>query len=119
MGAMALLPICNSSFTCDDYNIYKAHPWSPFPLRRAHSEPGLYTARAAWACLPNLRERFLEKASFQENSLHKCPTIANMIKLCGKFRWLKPCLEGLLSDYTEHLPPIFDLLSAVSSLKVF
>ena len=40
MGAMALLPICDSSFTCEDYNTYRAHPWSPFPLRRAHPGPG-------------------------------------------------------------------------------
>ena len=29
-----------SSFTCDDYNTYRAHRWSPFPLRRAHPGPG-------------------------------------------------------------------------------
>jgi len=40
MGAMALLPICDSSFTCEDYNAFRAHPWSPFPLRRAHPGPG-------------------------------------------------------------------------------
>ena len=42
MGAMALLPICESSFTCEDYNTYRAHPWSPFPLRRAYSGPGAH-----------------------------------------------------------------------------
>ena len=40
MGAMALLPICNSSFTCEDYSTYRAHPWSSFFLRRAHPRPG-------------------------------------------------------------------------------
>ena len=39
VGAVALPAICDSSFTCEDYNPYMAHPWSPFPLRRAH--PGL------------------------------------------------------------------------------
>ena len=39
-GAKALLPIGDSSFTCEDYNTYRAHPWSPFPLRRAHPGPG-------------------------------------------------------------------------------
>ena len=34
-GAMALFPICDSSIACEDYNTYRAHPWSPFPLRRA------------------------------------------------------------------------------------
>ena len=41
--AMALLPICDSSFMCEDYNAYRAHPWSPFPQRRAHPGPGPYT----------------------------------------------------------------------------
>jgi len=40
IGAMALLPICDSSFTCEDYNTFRAHPWNPFPLRRAHPGPG-------------------------------------------------------------------------------
>ena len=44
MGAMSLLPICDSLFTCEDYNTYRAHPWSPFPLRRAHPVPGPHTA---------------------------------------------------------------------------
>jgi hypothetical protein len=45
MGAMALHPICDSSFTCEDYNAQyntqynRAHPWNPFPLRRAHPGP--------------------------------------------------------------------------------
>jgi len=39
MGAMVLLPICDTSFTCEDYNTYRAHPWSPFPLRRARPGP--------------------------------------------------------------------------------
>jgi len=26
MGVIALLPICDSSFTCEDYNTYRAHP---------------------------------------------------------------------------------------------
>ena len=26
MGAMALPPICDVSFACEDYNIYRAHP---------------------------------------------------------------------------------------------
>ena len=43
MGAMALLPICDSSFACEDYNTFSAHPWSPFPLRRAHPGPGPHT----------------------------------------------------------------------------
>ena len=38
-GAMALLPLWDGSCTCEDYNAYSAHPWAPFPLRRAH--PGL------------------------------------------------------------------------------
>jgi len=41
MGAMALLPICDTSFTCEDYNTYMAHPWSPFPLRRDIQDPVL------------------------------------------------------------------------------
>jgi len=48
MGAMALLPICDSSFTCEHYNTDRAHPWSPCPLRRAHikRQPGfLATSR--------------------------------------------------------------------------
>ena len=40
MGAMALLSICDRSFTCEDYNTYRAHPWSLSPLRRAHPGPG-------------------------------------------------------------------------------
>ena len=40
---MALLPICGRSFMCEDYNTYRAHPWSPFPLRRAHSGPGAHS----------------------------------------------------------------------------
>ena len=27
----------------EDYNTYRANPWSPFPLRRAHPEPGPHT----------------------------------------------------------------------------
>jgi len=42
---MALRPICDSSFTCEDCNTYRADPWSPFPLRRAHPEPGPHTLR--------------------------------------------------------------------------
>ena len=38
MGGMALLPIFDSSFTCEDYN--RAHPWSPFLRRRAQPGPG-------------------------------------------------------------------------------
>ena len=43
MGAMALLPICESSFTREDYNTYRARSWSPFPLRRAHPGPDPHT----------------------------------------------------------------------------
>ena len=43
MAAMALLPIRDSSFTCEDYNTHMAHPWSPSPLRRAHPGPGPHT----------------------------------------------------------------------------
>ena len=43
MGAMALLPICDGSFTRDDYNTYRDLPWSRFPLRRAHPGPGPHT----------------------------------------------------------------------------
>ena len=43
MGAMVLLLICDSSFACEDYNTYRAYPWSPFPLRRAHPGPGPQT----------------------------------------------------------------------------
>ena len=28
------------SFTCEDYDKYRAHPWNPVPLRRAHPGPG-------------------------------------------------------------------------------
>ena len=52
MGAMALLPTFDASFACDDQNTYMAHPWCPFPLRRAHPGPGPHigTCRecAAW-----------------------------------------------------------------------
>ena len=37
---VALLRICDSSFTCEDYNTYRALPWSLFPPRRAHPGPG-------------------------------------------------------------------------------
>ena len=40
MGAKALFPTCDISFTCDDYKTHRAHPWSPFPPRRAHPGPG-------------------------------------------------------------------------------
>ena len=40
MGAMALLPICDTSFPCEDYNLDRVHPCSPFPLRRVRSGPG-------------------------------------------------------------------------------
>ena len=40
IGAMALLPIWDTSFTCEDYMTHRAHPWSPCPLRRAHPGPG-------------------------------------------------------------------------------
>ena len=49
MGAMSMLPICDRSFTCEDYNTYRAPPWSPFPLRRAHPGPGPHT-RSALPC---------------------------------------------------------------------
>ena len=32
--------LCDSSFAFQDYNTYMAHPWSPFPLRRAYPGPG-------------------------------------------------------------------------------
>ena len=57
MGAMALLPICDSSFTCEDYNTYRAHPGSPFPLRRAHPGPGPHTQRSALTPLTILSTR--------------------------------------------------------------
>jgi len=41
------LPILDSSFTCEDYNTYRDHPWSPFPLRRAHPGPCLHTGSKA------------------------------------------------------------------------
>jgi len=37
---LALLRICDSSFTCEDHNTYRVHPWSSVPLRRAHPGPG-------------------------------------------------------------------------------
>ena len=42
-GAKALLAICDSRFTCEDYNTYRAHPWRPFSLRRAHQGLGPHT----------------------------------------------------------------------------
>ena len=33
-------PIYDSSFTCEDDNTDRAHPSSPFPLRRARPGPG-------------------------------------------------------------------------------
>jgi len=45
MGAMALLPICDSSSTCEHYNNYRAHPWSPFLLRRANPGSGPHRTR--------------------------------------------------------------------------
>ena len=45
--AMALLPICDSPFTCEDYNTFRAHSWSPSPLRRAYQGPGRHRPRAA------------------------------------------------------------------------
>jgi hypothetical protein len=44
MPAMALLPICDSSFTCEDYNEFMALSWCPFPLRQAHPGPNLHIA---------------------------------------------------------------------------
>ena len=44
MGAMALLPICDSSFTCENYNTYRAHP-----CRHLHPGPlqlPVYTVKA-------------------------------------------------------------------------
>jgi hypothetical protein len=41
MGAMALLLICGSSFTREDHNTIRAHPWGPFPSRRAIEDPVL------------------------------------------------------------------------------
>ena len=46
MGAMALLQICDGSFTCKDYNTHRAHPSSRFPLRRAHPGPGPHIKQA-------------------------------------------------------------------------
>ena len=45
MGVMALLPICESSFTSEDYNTCRTHYWSPFPPRRAHPGPGPHSLR--------------------------------------------------------------------------
>ena len=39
--AMALLAICDTSFTCEDYNTYRGHPGSHFALRRAHPGPNV------------------------------------------------------------------------------
>ena len=52
VGAMALFPTCDSPFTCEDYNTYRSHPWSHFPLRRAHPEPGPHSVhdRRSSAC---------------------------------------------------------------------
>ena len=42
---VALLPICDGSFTCGDNNTYRAHPWSLFLLRRARPGPCDHRAR--------------------------------------------------------------------------
>ena len=46
MGAIPLLDISDSSFTCEDYNTYSAHPWSlpppeagPSRTRSSHPSP--------------------------------------------------------------------------------
>jgi len=37
-------PSCEERVTCEHDNTYRAHPWSPFPLRRAHPGPGPHTS---------------------------------------------------------------------------
>jgi len=48
----------NSSFTCENYNTYRAHPWSPLPLRRAHPGPGPHKSRVSRFALREANSRF-------------------------------------------------------------
>ena len=51
MGAKTLLLICDTSFTCEDYTTYRAHPCSlSSPLRRAHPGPGPHTTVGLFLC---------------------------------------------------------------------
>ena len=59
-------PICDRSFTCEDYTTYRAHPWSPFPLRRAHPGPGPHKKRVPLqdrALREKMYEAYLTRAS--------------------------------------------------------
>ena len=92
-GAMALLPICDSSFTCEDYNIYWAHPWSPCPLRRAHPGPGPHPlpfeteVNVQWHtdCSTSGRRNICCNRCSQQNrnSLHSCCGRQRSIWLCS------------------------------------
>ena len=63
MGAMALLPICDSSFACEDYNTYGAHPGSLSPPRRAHPGPGLHNS-------PILRSQLAQRDRLSDMFYH-------------------------------------------------
>ena len=39
---------------CEDYNDYRAHPWSPFPVRRAHPGQGPHTSASQFLGAPGL-----------------------------------------------------------------
>ena len=53
---------CDSSFTCQDYSTYGAHPWSPSPLRRAYPWPDPHNRR----CWVRLR-----------GTLRRCDTVGS------------------------------------------
>ena len=49
-------PICDTSFTFEDYNTVRAYPWSPFSLRRAYPGPGPNTMRLSPTGVPSSQE---------------------------------------------------------------
>ena len=94
MGAMALLPIWDSSFTCEDYNAYRAHPWSLF------SEAGPSRTRSSHASGPTgpprtSPERGCQKStSLGVSGMSKVKTVhttvSNLATPTSKLAWRLP-----------------------------
>jgi len=108
MGAMALLPICDTSFTCEDYNTFRAHPWSPFLLRRAHPGPGPHTSprRGSWCqSHPRAGRQCSSGASRRARPpVSQKPAVPKFQN--ATFLGIQPHVKSLRSSYTGLHPQI-------------
>jgi len=80
----ALRLLCDSLFTCEHYNTYRARPWNPFPLRRAHPGPGPHTAYV------------VERIWYKQDSQGSLSTSSSPPCISSAHREKELCVDNLL-----------------------